>query len=317
MAARIVGGLTLLLVAALCVANAVAARWLGIHAPHVEVISTEDAATGSKLDPERLEAVLDWSTIHWLNRPIMSLPGKRLRQSVIAGAYLADANIDDPPATGHNEAPLPGCNISVPGGENGATCLDMPEDIKPLDLRRLLARLDRAQREENDDTHSARFLEATLGRLADWYGVKLADRLSSSPDVQKPPKSEPIPDGTPSRPKQEDRPRPATLLFPEASTALAPSAIDDLARVATDAKQHSQCTLLVMGSSDAKGNADQNLKLAYRRALAVTNLILENGVPQGRIVTLATMPGQTGSIPRIEPADRRVEINFFCGTGTP
>lgn len=317
MAARIVGGLTLLLVAALCVANAIAARWLGIHAPHVEVISTEDAATGSKLDPQRLESMLDWSTSHQLNRPIMSLPGRRLRQSVPAGAYLADENIDDPPATGHNETPLSDWNIAIPGGEDGATCLDMPEDNKPLDLRRLLAQLDRAQREENDDTHSARFLEATLGRLADWYGVKLADRLSSSPEVQKSLKPEPVPDATTSRPKQEDRPRLATLLFPEASAALTPSAIGDLARVAADAKQHSQCTLLVMGSSDAKGNADQNLKLAYRRALAVTNLILENGVPQRRVVTLATMPGQTGSIPRIDPADRRVEINFLCGSGTP
>jgi outer membrane protein OmpA-like peptidoglycan-associated protein len=310
--AAIRGGIVLFIMLLLCGLNAVAAIWFDASAPHVEVRSLDATAAGAKLDVEHLEAILAWNESKHLNRPIMNVLGERPWRAVSSGALLTDEDLDEPgPAQLADDAE---CRIAIPGGEDGPLCLDIPPDGRKNPLPRLLAHLDRLQRDDADGTKSSIFLEHMLDRLADWHGIKLAEnmapRVTSAPTTPPPPAK--------PAPVSEPPPAPTTLLFGKGAVTLPSSAISDLAPVIALAGRTNDCTIVVIGYSDASGSPDLNLLLSYRRAVAVSNLLLGRGLQVGSVLTLAHGSSATRSGSRAngtDADDRRVEIRTLCGTG--
>ncbi len=76
------------------------------------------------------------------------------------------------------------------------------------------------------------------------------------------------------------------LLFDVNSSTVKGGAIDELARVARVVNQYPQTTLSVAGHTDSTGRADYNQKLSERRAEAVKNILVGQGVAAARIATI-------------------------------
>jgi len=76
------------------------------------------------------------------------------------------------------------------------------------------------------------------------------------------------------------------LLFDVNSSAVKAGAFDELARVARVVNQYPQTTLTVAGHTDSTGKADYNQKLSERRAEAVKNALVGQGVAAARINTI-------------------------------
>lgn len=68
--------------------------------------------------------------------------------------------------------------------------------------------------------------------------------------------------------------------------------------------------LFLRGTASKVGNRDYNLKLSERRADAVRDFLLKNGVPAGQIVTTFTGEDQSTSLNPDDPRDRAVQVVF-------
>jgi len=82
------------------------------------------------------------------------------------------------------------------------------------------------------------------------------------------------------------------LLFDVNSSAVKAGAFDELARVARVVNQYPQTTLTVAGHTDSTGKADYNQKLSERRAEAVKNALVGQGVAAARISTIGYGPSK-------------------------
>ncbi len=92
---------------------------------------------------------------------------------------------------------------------------------------------------------------------------------------------------------------------------LTPRALDIISQAATDSKSQSTTTLEVSGYTDTSGTPTYNMGLSQRRATAVANQLVADGVPASEITTHAF--GETHLLvptgPGVrEPQNRRVEI---------
>lgn len=76
------------------------------------------------------------------------------------------------------------------------------------------------------------------------------------------------------------------LMFDVNSSSVKGGAFDELARVAKVVSQYPQTTLTVAGHTDSTGKADYNQKLSERRAEAVKNALVSQGVAATRITTV-------------------------------
>jgi len=84
--------------------------------------------------------------------------------------------------------------------------------------------------------------------------------------------------------------------------------IPEILRIIHDRKSED---ISVVGHSDTAGDADYNMKLSTRRALAVTELLMDNGVNQSYLE--ATSHGENNPLVKtpdntLEPKNRRVEV---------
>lgn len=104
---------------------------------------------------------------------------------------------------------------------------------------------------------------------------------------------------------------PEAITFDTDSTFVRGTLQDDLAALASNLDQYPNSTIDVIGHTDSVGDASYNQNLSARRAAAVENILLNNGVSGARIRAYGR--GETESIASNETesgraANRRVEV---------
>jgi OOP family OmpA-OmpF porin len=72
---------------------------------------------------------------------------------------------------------------------------------------------------------------------------------------------------------------PATVYFDTGSSTLSPQAMVSIQQVAADYKTTGNATVNLAGHADTVGSQDLNMALAQRRADAVRNALVREGVP--------------------------------------
>jgi outer membrane protein OmpA-like peptidoglycan-associated protein len=104
---------------------------------------------------------------------------------------------------------------------------------------------------------------------------------------------------------------PQDILFATDSTSVSPALRDDLAALAQNVNIYQNSTLQVVGHTDSDGEAAYNQQLSERRAQAVGNILLSNGVPQQRLQTFGrgeSQPVASNLSAAGKAQNRRVEI---------
>lgn len=104
---------------------------------------------------------------------------------------------------------------------------------------------------------------------------------------------------------------PQDLLFAVDSAALRPDLRADLGSVAMSLIRYPNSRIEVIGHTDNTGSAAYNYDLSQRRANAVSSVLNQNGVPQGRITTIGRgfdYPIASNATPEGRAQNRRVEI---------
>lgn len=89
-------------------------------------------------------------------------------------------------------------------------------------------------------------------------------------------------------------------------STLKPGAYYELRRIADVLNKYPQTTIEVGGHTDTKGSASYNQRLSERRAMAVKDELLRNGVAPHRIRAVGY--GETRPISSSDAVNRRVEI---------
>ncbi|WP_410217768.1 peptidoglycan-associated lipoprotein Pal [Paracoccus sp. (in: a-proteobacteria)] len=100
-----------------------------------------------------------------------------------------------------------------------------------------------------------------------------------------------------------------TVLFPANQTTLTPEARDILARQAAWLTRHGNFAAVVQGHAEETGTREYNLALGARRASAVQEYLVAQGVAPGRIRTLSfgkERPAETCSDEACYAQNRRV-----------
>ena len=104
---------------------------------------------------------------------------------------------------------------------------------------------------------------------------------------------------------------PQDLLFATDSFAVRPDLQNDLRSVATNLQQYPQSTIQVIGHTDSDGDAAYNQQLSERRASSVANILLNSGVPSGRLQAFGrgeSQPVASNLSAQGKAQNRRVEI---------
>jgi len=102
------------------------------------------------------------------------------------------------------------------------------------------------------------------------------------------------------------------VMFSSGSAALQPGAQDKLRRFAEVLNRYPRTTVQIIGHTDSRGTGESNDELSRRRARAVADELVADGVSSSRITTLgrgATKPIATNDTPEGRAQNRRVEIN--------
>ena len=89
-------------------------------------------------------------------------------------------------------------------------------------------------------------------------------------------------------------------------STLKPGTYSELRRIAAVLNKYPQTTIEVGGHTDAKGSAAYNQQLSERRAMAVKNELIRNGVAPHRIRAIGY--GESRIISSSDAVNRRVEI---------
>lgn len=110
------------------------------------------------------------------------------------------------------------------------------------------------------------------------------------------------------------------VLFAYDKADLRPDEMAKIAQVADYVKQTEGVLVLIDGHTDPRGSDTYNLKLSQRRARAVRDALVKEGVPAERIATAASGEKRLKCTERTEPCfevDRRVEVFFGTGDSYP
>lgn len=76
---------------------------------------------------------------------------------------------------------------------------------------------------------------------------------------------------------------PSDLLFAVDSASVSSSLFGELQAVANNLRQYPDSTIEVVGHTDNTGSAAYNMDLSQRRASSVANILIQDGVPAGRV----------------------------------
>jgi len=129
-----------------------------------------------------------------------------------------------------------------------------------------------------------------------------------------------LPSGTLPGATAEDFRRVAgdTVWFPENDAALDGRARETLVRQAGWLKQHGSFSTVIEGHSDEQGTREYNLALGARRASAVQEYLISQGVDRGRIRTSSygkERPVEICSDPACQVQNRRAVTAVAPGAG--
>jgi outer membrane protein OmpA-like peptidoglycan-associated protein len=105
---------------------------------------------------------------------------------------------------------------------------------------------------------------------------------------------------------------PSDVTFSSGSAILQPGASDRLRRFAGVLNRYPRTTVQVIGYTDSRGTEQSNEELSQRRARAVADELIADGVSAARISTLgrgASLPVATNDTPEGRAQNRRVEID--------
>lgn len=111
---------------------------------------------------------------------------------------------------------------------------------------------------------------------------------------------------------------PQDILFDVDSFAVRPDLQADLRGLAANLQQYPETTVEINGHTDADGDAAYNLGLSERRANAVADVLLNNGVAFSRIRTVGrgeNNPIASNLTPEGKRQNRRVEIVIYPPVG--
>lgn len=103
------------------------------------------------------------------------------------------------------------------------------------------------------------------------------------------------------------------ILFDVNSASVKPGAYDEINRVANVLNQYPQTNLMIAGHTDSTGSEAYNQQLSERRAAAVKNALVSNGVSAMRINTIGfgeSRPIADNSTDYGRQLNRRVEITI-------
>ncbi len=101
--------------------------------------------------------------------------------------------------------------------------------------------------------------------------------------------------------------------FDVGSFALRPSAQQDIATMADILKTYDKTTILVAGHTDSSGSEELNQTLSERRANAVKNIMVAQGITPARVTTVGfgeSQPVADNSTEYGRQLNRRVEIKI-------
>ena len=104
---------------------------------------------------------------------------------------------------------------------------------------------------------------------------------------------------------------PEDILFAVNSFAVRPGLQSDISALASSLQQYPDSTVQIVGHTDSDGDAAFNQQLSERRANAVADVLLNNGVPLNRVRTFGrgeSQPIATNLTPEGKAQNRRVEI---------
>ena len=104
---------------------------------------------------------------------------------------------------------------------------------------------------------------------------------------------------------------PQSITFATDSSVVQPGIRDDLQALANNVQVYANSTLQIVGHTDSDGDASYNQRLSEERAFVVSNILVANGVPQGRLQTIGrgeSQPIATNLTPEGKAQNRRVEI---------
>jgi len=96
------------------------------------------------------------------------------------------------------------------------------------------------------------------------------------------------------------------ILFEYNSSSLMPGAYTEIGRVAEVLKSYPQTSITIEGHTDTRGSMEYNQSLSERRAIAVKNAIVQNGVDPRRIRIVGF--GEMQPISPSHTVNRRVNI---------
>lgn len=104
---------------------------------------------------------------------------------------------------------------------------------------------------------------------------------------------------------------PQDVLFAVDSTHITPSLRSDLSVLAQNLINYPNSTIQIIGHTDNTGSADYNQSLSKERALAVSSILQQNGVPQFRIQSTGrgeSQPIASNLTPEGRAQNRRVDV---------
>ena len=104
---------------------------------------------------------------------------------------------------------------------------------------------------------------------------------------------------------------PQDILFAVDSTHITPSLRSDLAVLTQNLINYPNSTIQIVGHTDNTGSADYNQLLSTERALAVSSILQQNGVPHFRIQSMGrgeSQPIASNLTPEGRAQNRRVDV---------
>jgi len=157
-------------------------------------------------------------------------------------------------------------------------------------------------------------LERQANALGKELGVKPVDNTNPEVQVKEPPISKEKPVAVVKEPTKVKVVLKDSILFDLNSYEVKPQAKELLRKIAQTLNQNPDTVIVVAGFTDSTGSFDYNVKLSEKRAEAVRNQLVLNGVDPTRIVVFGCGPKKPiapNNTPEGRSLNRRVEILVY------